>query len=120
VLKKLSTLVLFEDSSNNPYQSEITEFLSSQIIVLLIFVAWFATGAIFAYFIWKDGIKRERSTMYYAILTVATSAIGLIVYLIVRYNELCALESDEKACEYDMIGQEVEEIKQEKVELEIE
>lgn len=116
----LLNLVLFEDSSNNPYQDEITEFLSSEIFVLLIFIVWFASGAILAYFVWRDGIKRERSTIYYALLTFLTSAIGFVVYLVVRYNELCALEADEKACEYDVIDQEVEEIKEEKVELEIE
>ena len=82
---------------NNPFD-QIPGFGSTILFIILIVIIWFASGILLAYLVNKDLQKREASGISYVILTLLMSIVGLSIYLLVRYNEMCALEEDEEAC----------------------
>ena len=86
-----------EYPENNIFD-QIPGFGNSFLFLILILIVWFAIGIILAYFMNKDLRKREVSGIPYIILTLLANIVGLSIYLLVRYNENCALEEDEAAC----------------------
>ncbi len=86
-----------EYPENNPF-NQIPGFGSTLLFIIIIVIIWFASGILLAYLVNRDLQKREASGIPYVILTLLMSIVGLSIYLIVRYNEMCALEEDEDAC----------------------
>ncbi|TFG27710.1 MAG: hypothetical protein EU532_06880 [Promethearchaeota archaeon] len=89
-----------EYPENNIFD-QIPGFGNTYLFLILIFIVWFAIGIILAYFVNRDLRKREVSGIPYIILTLLINIVGLSIYLLVRYNEKCALEEDEAACLLD-------------------
>jgi hypothetical protein len=86
-----------EYPENNIFD-QIPGFGNTLFFISLIVILWFVIGIILAYFVNRDLRKREVSGIPYIILTLFTGIVGLSIYLLVRYNEKCALEEDEMAC----------------------
>jgi membrane protein YdbS with pleckstrin-like domain len=86
-----------EYPENNIYD-QVPGFGNTLLFVSLMVILWFVIGIILAYFVYRDLRKREVSGIPYVILTLFTGIVGLSIYLLVRYNEKCALEEDEMAC----------------------
>ncbi|TFG07092.1 MAG: hypothetical protein EU539_05905 [Promethearchaeota archaeon] len=90
-----------DDSPANYILDRITGYGSTLFFTTLIIILWFLSGIILAYIIFRDLKKREAVGKPYVIITLFTSIIGFLVYIIVRYNEKCALEENEEACLLD-------------------
>lgn len=73
------------------------------LIAVISLVAWFLVGFILSRWVKKDLNDRESDAYGYIPAVIFTSIAGFIVYLIVRYNEKCALQEDEVACELEEI-----------------
>ncbi|MFX1453237.1 MAG: hypothetical protein ACFFCM_20555 [Promethearchaeota archaeon] len=86
-----------EYPENNIFD-QIPGFGNTFLFVMLIIIIWFASGILLAYLVNKDLQKREASGFSYVLLTLFMNVVGLSIYLLVRYNEMCALEEDEEAC----------------------
>ncbi|MFX1339484.1 MAG: hypothetical protein ACFFDK_12800 [Promethearchaeota archaeon] len=78
--------------------NQIPGYGSTFFFIILIIIIWFASGIFMAYLVKKDLQKREVSGISYIILTLLMNIVGLSIYLLVRYNEMCALEENEEAC----------------------
>ena len=86
-----------EYPENNIFD-QIPGFGNTFLFIMLIIIIWFASGILLAYLVNKDIQKREVSGISYVILTLFLNIVGLSIYLLVRYNEMCALEENEEAC----------------------
>ena len=86
-----------EYPENNIFD-QIPGFGSTFLFIIIIIVIWFASGILLAYLVNRDLEKREASGIPYVLLTLFMNIVGLSIYLLVRYNEMCALEEDEEAC----------------------
>jgi len=86
-----------EYPENNIFD-RIPGFGNTYLFISIIIIIWFATGILMAYLVNIDLQKREVSGISYIILTLFMNIVGLSIYLLVRYNEMCALEEDEEAC----------------------
>lgn len=91
--------MIFEDSSNNPYENIIPGYIDLLVFTLIFLAVWFLSGALLAFWVNKDAKKRGESGLYYSLAVVLTNIVGLLVYLVVRDNEACELEEDKLACE---------------------
>ena len=86
-----------EYPENNIFD-QLPGFGNTLFFVWLIIIIWFASGILLAYLVNRDLQKREVSGIPYIIFTLFMNIIGLAIYLLVRYNEKCALEENEEAC----------------------
>ena len=90
---------IFQEPGGTREDTTIMGYEGSMIILIIVLILWFSTGVLLALWVKKDLLKREVKGTPYIIATLLGNIVGLSVYLLVRYNEKCALEADEVACE---------------------
>ena len=88
--------MLFLDTQNETIFPSMTG--STILDVVIILSIWFASGILLALWVRKDIHKHELVGTNYLIIVGLTSIVGLVFYMIVRYNAKCALAEDEAAC----------------------
>ncbi len=87
-----------EGSPENNVFDQIPGYGNTFFIIIIILILWLVIASLLALWTYKDIKKKQLTGFIYVLIVLLTSFIGLVVYIIVRYNEKCALEYDEESC----------------------